>query len=131
MRYFTAGQEEGMSSNRVTPTENMEYPSASSGGATAAQTLEELLLRNAELEAALSARARENVLLNEVISTVGSTLKVDEVLRHLVDTIVRAISCHAAFIYLYEKEKERLVLSSTSSQYQHLVGKIELAMGEG
>jgi len=120
-----------MPSNPVTSTEDMEHPSVSSSSAASAQALDELFARNAELEAALRARTRENILLNEVISTVGSTLKVDEVLRHLVDTIVRAISCHAAFIYLYEKEKERLVLCSTSAQYQHLVGKIELALGEG
>src|SRR5437588_8406134 len=93
--------------------------------------IEELIAQNAELQTALDVRTRDNILLNEMISTVGSTLKVDEVLRHLVDTIVRAISCHAAFIYLFEKEKERLVLASTSAQYQRLVGKIELALGEG
>ncbi|GAC1566489.1 MAG: hypothetical protein NVS3B14_09220 [Ktedonobacteraceae bacterium] len=126
-----------MASKRGTSTENREQQAADAinaaptPGAMTGQTLEELLQRNAELEAALEARARENMLLNEVISTVGSTLKVEEVLHHLVDTIVRAISCHAAFIYLYEKEKERLVLSSTSGQYSHLVGKIELALGEG
>ncbi len=86
---------------------------------------------NAELRAALEARTQENNLLNEVISTVGSTLKLDEVLRHLVDTLVRAISCHAAFIYLYDRDKERLILASTSEQYSQLVGKIELALGEG
>ncbi len=87
--------------------------------------------QNEELQAILEARTKENILLNEVISTVGSTLKVDEVLHHLVDVIVRAISCHAAFIYLYNQERERLVLASTSEQYKHYVGKIEMALGEG
>src|SRR2546423_7296586 len=95
------------------------------------RTIGELLQENVGLQAALEARTQENILLNEVISTVGSTLKLDEVLRHLVDTLVRAISCHAAFIYLYDRDKERLILASTSEQYSHLVGKIELALGEG
>lgn len=95
------------------------------------QAVDELEQRLQALQIALEARTRDNVLLNEVISTVGSTLKVDEVLRHLVDVIVRAISCHAAFIYLFDKEKERLVLASTSAKYQHLVGKISMALGEG
>ncbi len=95
------------------------------------RTIGELLRENAELRAALDARIQENNLLNEVISTVGSTLKLDEVLRHLVETLVRAISCHAAFIYLYDRDKERLILASTSEPYLHLVGKIELALGEG
>src|SRR6266568_9331383 len=92
---------------------------------------EQLRKENAELRSALATSREENVLLNDVISTISSTLKLDEVLSHLVDTIVRAISCHAAFIYLYNKEKDRLVLASTTEQYQHQVGKIELALGEG
>ena len=120
-----------MSSNGSASTEHRDHQAVSSDHTTATQSLDELLSRNAELEEALEVSTRENIFLNEMISTVGSTLKVDEVLRHLVDTIVHAISCHAAFIYLYEKERERLVLASTSKQYQHLVGKIELALGEG
>jgi len=120
-----------MSYNRSASTEKREHPPISSDSITTVQSHDELLSRTAELEEALEARTRENILLNEIISTVGSTLKVDEVLRHLVDTIVRAVSCHAAFIYLYEKEREHLVLASTSHQYQRLVGKIELALGEG
>ncbi len=100
-------------------------------GDSTEQPLEELLNENAALRTALEARTQENVLLNEVISTVGSTLKLDEVLHHLVDTVARATSCHAAFIYLYEKEKERLILASASEQYQHQVGNISMALGEG
>ena len=92
---------------------------------------EQLCKENAELLSALETSREENALLNDVISTISSTLKLDEVLSHLVDTIVRAISCHAAFIYLYNKEKDRLVLASTTEQYQHQVGKITLALGEG
>ncbi len=56
------------------------------------QSIEQLRKENAELLTALEARTQENILLNEVISTVGSTLKLDEVLGHLVDIVVRAIS---------------------------------------
>jgi GAF domain-containing protein len=95
------------------------------------KTLEQLRQENSALQRKLAECSQEIALLNEVISTVGSTLKLDEVLRHLVDTIVQATSCHAAFIYLFDYEKERLVLASTSEQYQHLIGKIQLALGEG
>jgi GAF domain-containing protein/sugar diacid utilization regulator len=95
------------------------------------QTNEQLNLLNNQLRAALEAHTQENMLLNEVISTVGSTLKLDEVLGHLVDIVVRAIPCHAAFFYLYDKDKERLTLASTNHQYKKLVGKIEMALGEG
>jgi len=96
---------------------------------------EELVLQhheeNSELRNELEMRMQENALLNEVISTVGSTLRLDEVLQHLVDIVVRATSCQVAFIYLYDKDKERLVLASTTEKYQHLVGKISMALGEG
>lgn len=95
------------------------------------QELAQLRRENAELIGKLEARSKENALLNEVISTIDSTLKLEEVLRHLVNIVVRAISCHAAYIYLYNKEKERLVLASASAQFQHLVGKIEMLLGEG
>lgn len=95
------------------------------------ESLEPLGKENEDLRIALATSRAENALLNEVISTIGSTLNLDEVLRHLVDILVRAISCHAAFIYLYNKEKERLVLASTNEQFQHLVGKLEMALGEG
>jgi GAF domain-containing protein len=96
-----------------------------------ASQVEKAQQENSELRAALEASRQENILLNDVISTIGSTLKLDEVLKHLVDIIVRAISCQAAFIYLYNKEKDRLILASTSEQYQHMTGKIEMSLGEG
>ena len=94
-------------------------------------TVEQLWQEHEALKAELEARTKENALLNEVISTVGSTLKLDEVLSHVVDTITRATSCHAAFIYLYDQEKELLVLASTSIAYQHSIGNISMPLGEG
>ncbi|GER86590.1 hypothetical protein KDW_07520 [Dictyobacter vulcani] len=95
------------------------------------QSLEQLQLEISELRNEIEMRTQENTLLNEVISTVGSTLRLDDVLRHLVDTVVRATSCQMAFIYLYDKDKERLVLASTNERYRHLVGKITMGVGEG
>jgi GAF domain-containing protein len=95
------------------------------------QELADLRRENGQLRTALATKSQEYALLNEIISAVGSTLKLDEILRHLVDAVARAVSCHAAFIYLYDKEKERLVLASTSAQYECFIGKIELALGEG
>ncbi len=97
----------------------------------AERTIEQLWEENELLAQELEARTEENILLNEVISTVGSTLKLDEVLSHVVDTITRATSCHAAFLYLCNQEKEQLVLASSSEPYQHHIGKISLPLGEG
>jgi GAF domain-containing protein len=95
------------------------------------ESLQQLRQENNELQNEIERRRQENALLNEVISTVGSTLRLDEVLRHLVDTVVRATSCDVAFIYLYDKDKERLILASTNEKYRRLVGKITMALGEG
>ena len=95
------------------------------------QELQDLRLENFSLRNEIETQIQENTLLNEVISTVGSTLRLEEVLRHLVDTVVRATACQTAFIYLYDKDKERLVLASTGEKNRHLVGKISLALGEG
>jgi GAF domain-containing protein len=93
--------------------------------------LQQLRQENSELRSELETCMLENALLNEVIATVGSTLRLDEVLQRLVDIVVRATACQVAFIYLYDKEKERLVLASTTEKYRHLVGKISMALGEG
>ncbi len=106
-------------------------PGSHPGSRASVDGFEQIGKEREDVRVALATSRAENDLLNEVISTIGSTLNLDEVLRHLVDILVRAISCHAAFIYLYNSEKDRLVLASTSEQYQHLVGKIEMALGEG
>ncbi len=91
----------------------------------------QLRKEKAELQHALEMRIEENALLNEVLSTVGSTLRLDEVLHHLVDIVVRATQCQMAFIYMYDREKEHLILASATQRHQHLVGKIEMGLGEG
>lgn len=95
------------------------------------KTREQLEQEHDALVQELEARTRENILLNEVISTVGSTLKLDEVLSHVVDAVTRATSCHAAFLYLYDQEKEQLVLASSSEPYRHHIGQISMSLGEG
>jgi GAF domain-containing protein len=109
----------------------LDHQSSSCTTEPAAQSIEELRKENKALRDALKMQTQENALLNAVISTVGSTLRLDEVLHHLVDAVVRATSCHVAFIYLYDKDKERLTLASTTEQYRRLVGKITMALGEG
>ena len=109
---------------------NHQLP-ASSPAAREELAIQQLREENKELCNELEMCMQENALLNEVISTVGSTLRLDEVLQHLVDIVVRATSCQVAFIYLYDKDKERLVLASATEKYRHLVGKISMALGEG
>jgi GAF domain-containing protein len=74
-------------------------------------------------------QAGENRFLYAIISTVGSSLDLEEVLGAVVRLLTDACSVHACFVYLVEGD--RLVLEAASEPYAHLVGEIALEQGEG
>src|SRR5215204_1884573 len=71
----------------------------------------------------------EAVTLRAVISTVFSTLEIDEVLAGVVDIATEATGCHACLIYLLESD--RLVLRAASPVHSEFVGRIEMGLDEG
>jgi GAF domain-containing protein len=71
----------------------------------------------------------EAVTLRAVITTVFSTLEIDEVLAGVVDIATEATGCHACLIYLLESD--RLLLRAASSVHSKFVGQIEMGVGEG
>ncbi|MET0817916.1 MAG: GAF domain-containing protein, partial [Solirubrobacteraceae bacterium] len=71
----------------------------------------------------------EAVTLRAVISTVFSTLEIDEVLAGVVDIATEATGCHACLIYLLESD--RLVLRAASPVHAEFVGAIEMGLDEG
>src|SRR5919109_1445601 len=81
--------------------------------------------------AASTAHRAEERFLYEIISTVTSSLKLEEVLAGVVRLLSEASAVHACFVYLVEDGGQRLVLRAVSSPYSHLVGEIELERGEG
>jgi GAF domain-containing protein len=76
-------------------------------------------------------RPRESRVLNEIISTVASSLELGEVLDAVVHLLSDASSVHACFVYLVDDEDERLVLKAAGTPYDHLVDRIVLERGEG
>ncbi len=76
-------------------------------------------------------RARESRVLNEIISTVASSLELDEVLAAVVRLLSDASSVHACFVYLVDDDGERLILRAAGAPYDHLAGTIVLERGEG
>ena len=70
-------------------------------------------------------------VLSEVISTVASSLELDEVLRSVVRLLSEASAVHACFVYLIERRGQQLVLRGASAPYERLVGTIALNRGEG
>jgi GAF domain-containing protein len=69
--------------------------------------------------------------LSEIISTVASSLDLEEVLDSVVRLLSDASAVHACFVYLLDRDGERLVLQAASEPYTELVGKIELPRGHG
>jgi GAF domain-containing protein len=76
------------------------------------------------------AHAVEERFLYEVISTVGSSLNLEEVLEGVVRLLSDASAVHACFVYLLERD-QKLVLRAASDPYAALAGRIVLKRGEG
>jgi hypothetical protein len=73
----------------------------------------------------------ERRILHQIISTVGSSLDLDEVLEAVVALLSEASAVHACFVYFLEDGGERLVLRAASEPYVHLVGEIAIDRGDG
>jgi len=69
--------------------------------------------------------------LHEIVSTVASSLDLDEVLRAVVRLVSDASGVHACFVYLVEDEGSRLVLRAASPPYERQAGKVVMERGEG
>ena len=69
--------------------------------------------------------------LRQIISTVGSSLELDEVLRSVVRLLSEGSAVHACFVYLVEDGGERLVLRAAGGPYEHLIGHIALERPRG
>jgi GAF domain-containing protein len=69
--------------------------------------------------------------LQEIVSTVASSLELSEVLRAVVRLMSEASGVHACFAYLVEDEGARLVLRAASPPYERQAGKVALERGEG
>ncbi|HKO74159.1 MAG TPA: GAF domain-containing protein [Gaiellaceae bacterium] len=73
-----------------------------------------------------AAQAGERILY-EIVSTVGSSLDLGQVLGAIVRLLTDASAVHACFVYLIEDD--RLVLRAASEPYSGLVGEITLEKG--
>jgi len=78
-----------------------------------------------------AAAPAEGRILYEIISTVASSLELEEVLAAVVRLLSEASSAHACFVYLVEDKGKRLVLQAASEPYSELAGTIALERGEG
>jgi GAF domain-containing protein len=70
-------------------------------------------------------------VLQEIVSTIASSLELDDVLRAVVRLLTEGSAVHACFVYLVDEGGERLVLQAAGSPYEHLIGQIVLERPEG
>jgi GAF domain-containing protein len=75
-------------------------------------------------------RTGDTRLLHEIVSTVASTLELDEVLHAVVRLLSEGSGVHACFVYLLDEDGERFVLRAASPPYERHEGAIELRRGE-
>lgn len=73
---------------------------------------------------------RSESFLARIVSTVSSSLELDEVLRAIVRLLSEGTGVHACFVYLLDEPEEALVLRAASDPFAHLAGRIRLERGE-
>jgi len=73
----------------------------------------------------------EERFLAEIISTVASSLDLEEVLQSVVRLLSDASAVHACFVYLLSADGDRLDLYAASEPYKDLTGRISLTRGQG
>lgn len=78
----------------------------------------------------MSLQTSEKVL-QEIVSTVHSSLELGEVLRAVVGLMSEASGVHACFAYVLSDDGERLELRAASPPYERQAGKVVLERGEG
>ncbi len=76
------------------------------------------------------APAEERRILYEIISTVSSTVDLEQVLSAVVRLIGEGVKAQSCFVWIVERGG-RLTLRAASSQYAAAVGRASLAPGEG
>jgi GAF domain-containing protein len=69
--------------------------------------------------------------LQQIVSTVASSLELTEVLKAVVRLMSDASGVHACFAYLLDETGERLVLRAASPPYERQAGKVVMERGEG
>jgi GAF domain-containing protein/sugar diacid utilization regulator len=69
--------------------------------------------------------------LQQIVSTVASSLELTEVLRAVVRLMSDASGVHACFAYLLDEDGDRLVLRAASPPYERQAGKVVMERGEG
>jgi GAF domain-containing protein len=75
-------------------------------------------------------RAETEALL-EIVPNLASTLDLDQLLTYVVRLSAELTGCLGALVYLWDEERERLVVRAATRGYEQWIGRFSLALGEG
>ncbi len=74
---------------------------------------------------------REAQLLSRVIDTISAGLDLDRMLEGVTRLVTETAGTDVCFVHLLDSRGTRLQLRGATPPFDHLVGKIELSLGEG
>jgi two-component system, NarL family, sensor kinase len=74
---------------------------------------------------------REALLLSRVIDTISAGLDLDRILQGVARLVTETADTDVCFVHLLDEQGARLQLRGATPPFDDLVGKIELALGEG
>ena len=102
-------------------TANQRTASARTPPAEAARALREMLQDNrADTEA-----------LFDAVATLTSTLNLSKLLGYVVELCAKLTGCAGSLVYLWEEDRQRLVVRAAVEGYEQWVNRYSLALGEG
>lgn len=69
--------------------------------------------------------------LCRVISAIGSSLELERVLSLAAEVAAQAAGCQVCFLYLWNPQRQKLVVTATTPGYEKYIRSVELGLGEG
>ncbi len=79
----------------------------------------------------LQERRDETQPLFELIVSMVSTLDLAKLLRYVVNLCRELTGCYGVLVYLWDDDRERLVVRAAVEGYEQWIGRFSLALGEG
>ena len=84
-----------------------------------------------ELKQVVKERNREIQLLHRISTSIGSSLELGTVLKHIVEVVVEVTKADACLLYLISEKKDELILRASKNPHPRLIGRIAIGLGEG
>jgi GAF domain-containing protein len=83
------------------------------------------------LRDAVRAQRTEMAAVFRMVETLAATLDLERLLAYVVRLCAEVAGCAGALVYLWDEDRERLVVRAAVEGYERWIGRFSLAMGEG